>query len=58
MTQVMYEIPKEEYDKALKNGADSIIGDAIHMGNGVYGAKVSEVDGRFYLSYCRGDSCD
>ena len=53
-----YSIPKEEYEKALREGADSIIGDAIHMGYGVYGAKVFETDGKYWLTYDRGDSCD
>lgn len=58
MVDVTYEIKKEEYDKALEHGADSIIGDAIHMGYGVYGSNVKEVDGKYYLSYSRGNSCD
>ena len=58
MVDVCYEISKEEYDKALEHGADSIISDAIHMGYGVYGANVKENDGKYYLTYSRGDSCD
>ena len=58
MTTVTYEIPKEDYDKALEKGADSIISDAIHMGYGVYGSSVKEVDGKYYLTYSRGNSCD
>lgn len=58
MMQVMYEIPKEEYEKALKEGPYSIINDGIKMGYGVYGAKVTEVNGKYYLAYDRGDSCD
>lgn len=58
MQKCMYPISKEEYEKALHEGADSIIGDAIHMGYGVYGAKVFEQGGVYYLAYERGDSCD
>ena len=45
MVDVNYEISKEKYDKAKKEGAYSIIGDSIKMGYGCYGAKVYEVDG-------------
>lgn len=58
MKRFSFEISKEEYEKALKEGADSIISDGIKMGYGVYGAKVTEVDGKYYLAYDRGDSCD
>ena len=58
MQRMTYTISKEEYDKALKDGATSIIGIAEKMGYGVYGAKVYESNGQFYLSYDRGDSCD
>lgn len=58
MVDITVPISKEEYDKAQANGAYSIIGDSIKMGYGVYGASVTEVDGRYYLSYSRGDSCD
>ncbi len=56
--RLSYRISKEEYDKALKEGAYSIIDDAIKMGYGVYGAEVTEVNGEYYLSYDRGGSCD
>ena len=55
---VTYEITKDEYEQALENGADSIIGEAIHMGYGVYSSSVSEMDGKYYLTYERGNSCD
>jgi hypothetical protein len=58
MTTVTYEIPKEDYDKAQKEGAYSLIGDAIKMGYGVYGARVYGADGKYYLTYERGSSCD
>lgn len=56
--QVCYEISKEDYEKALKEGAYCLISEAIICGYGAYGAKVTEVEGKYYLSYSRGNSCD
>lgn len=58
MITVNYEITKEEYEKAKEKGAESIIGMSVKMGYGVYGAMVYEVDGRYYLRYESGSSCD
>ena len=58
MVDIEYEITKEKYDKALAEGPESIISDSILMGYGCYGARVFEKNGRFYLKYSRGDSCD
>ena len=58
MVDVSFEIPKDDYDKALKEGAESIINPGIVMGYGVTHAKVTEVEGKYYLSYSRGESCD
>ena len=58
MKNVCYEISKEDYEKAQKEGACSIIGEAILWGYGVYGAEVSQVDDKYYLSYKRGETCD
>lgn len=58
MVDVRREITKEEYEKALKEGPYSIIPDSIVMGYGAYSASVTEVNGTYYLSYSRGDSCD
>lgn len=58
MVSEFYEISKADYDKALKNGAESIINNAIKWGYGVSMAKVTEIEGKYYLSYKRGDSCD
>lgn len=55
---VTYEISKEDYDKAIKEGPDSIIGESIHMGYGVYSSSVTEADGKYYLTYERGSFCD
>lgn len=58
MTTITHIISKEKYEEAIENGADSIIGDAIHQGYGVYSAKVYMTDDNYYLTYERGDSCD
>jgi predicted GH43/DUF377 family glycosyl hydrolase len=53
-----FEISQEDYEKALKEGAESIINPGIVMGYGVYNARVKEIDGKYYLSYTRGGGCD
>ena len=58
MTRVSYEITKEDFEKAKEQGARSLIGESIICGYGVYGAEVKEIDGKYYLSYERGDRCD
>lgn len=55
---VCYEISKDDYDKAMKDGPYSIINPAIVMGYGAYGANVKEIGGKYYLSYSHYDSCD
>lgn len=55
---VCYEISKEDYDKALARGPYSIINDAIVIGYGAHGAKVEQIDNKYYLSYSRYSSCD
>lgn len=58
MVDVNNEITKEEYDKAQKDGAESILPNWLCMGYGVYGARVYEEEGKYFISYSRGDSCD
>lgn len=57
MIHVCYEISKEEYEKAKENPY-KIVGEAIVMGYGCCNAEVNEIDGKYYLSYDRGESCD
>lgn len=57
MVHVNYEITKEEYEKGKINPYE-LIGIDIKMGYGCFGAEVTEVDGKYYLSYDRGESCD
>lgn len=58
MVNVKVEITKEQFEKAQKDGANSLISDYIKMGYGVYGSRVREEDGMYFLEYERGDSCD
>lgn len=58
MVEVMYEISKEQYDKAVEKNAYELIGDDILMGYGAYNAQVFVYDGKYYLRYDRGSSCD
>lgn len=58
MIEITEEITKEEYEKAKEKGAYSLFGEAMLMGYGVYGASVTEVDGKYYLTYSKGSSCD
>lgn len=58
MVDVTYEISQEKYEKAKAEGPESIISDSILMGYGCYGAKVYEANGKYYLTYTRGNSCD
>jgi len=51
------EITEEEYIKGVKDPY-SIISDVTIMGYGAYSAKVWEEDGKYYLRYETGDSCD
>lgn len=60
MVTVINQISKEEYEKAQKDGAMSLItSPALLLGYGVYGASVSKDDnGNYYLTYRRGETCD
>ena len=58
MKRITIIISKEDYQKAIEHGADSIISDAIHRGYGVYSSKVYKTDDAYFLTYERGDSCD
>ena len=59
MVSVTNQISKEEYEQAKEKGAMSLITNpALINGYGVYGASVKEVDGKYYLTYSRGNSCD
>ena len=57
MVHIEYEISKEDYEKAKDNPL-AIISETVIMGYGCYCPKVYEDNGKYYLSYDRGDSCD
>lgn len=58
MVDVKRQITEEEYKKALEEGPYSLIPENIIMGYGACGATVTEVNGEYYLSYSRFESCD
>ena len=58
MKHITTEITKEEYDKAQKEGSDSLVPEYVVCGYGLYGSRVYEEDGKFYLKWEQGDSCD
>lgn len=60
MTDVEREISKEEFERAkeAKEGPYCLISDSVKMGYGAYCAKVFEKDGKYYLTYSCGSSCD
>lgn len=59
MVEVTREISKEDYERAKIDGARSLItNQALLCGYGVYGARVYSCQGRYYLNYERGSSCD
>lgn len=57
MNDVKRELTKEEYEKGKINPY-YLISDNIKMGYGAYGAEVHEEDGKYYLTFSMGDSCD
>lgn len=60
MVTVTNQISKEDYEKAQKDGAMSLITNpALLNGYGVYGAEVfKDSCGNCFLTYRRGETCD
>lgn len=58
MVECEREITKEEYEQAKKGDFSEIFDMWEVMGYGVYGAHVFEKDGKYFVSYSRGSSCD
>ena len=52
------EITKEEHEQAKQKGPESLIPDSIKCGYGLYYCDTYEEDGKFYLKWEQGDSCD
>lgn len=58
-----WEIPKEIYDRSVngciaKEDKMKVYGMDILHGYGLYGEKVFEHDGKYYVTFVKGDSCD
>lgn len=65
MRNIKREISKEIYDRAManhgqitKDDTDSVYSISEVMGYGVYSERVLEEDGKYYVSFQMGDSCD
>lgn len=65
MTRHEKEITHEQYRRGVENHGyvderdrEDIFTDAERLGYGVYSDHVHERDGKFYVSYLLGDSCD
>lgn len=65
MTRCTREISKEIYDRSQRHNGfiasedqDKVWSASEYLGYGVYGGQTFEKDGKFYVSYERGDSCD
>lgn len=53
------EITKEQYDRAVNDhDASGIFTDSEVMGYGVYKTEYIEEDGRYFVTYELGDTCD
>lgn len=57
MVHVEYEVTKEVYEKN-KDNPEALVPDWVQMGYGCYGARFVQCDGKYYMQYSRGDSCD
>lgn len=64
MREIEREIPKEIYERGVENG--TITGDDFtkvfraseYMGYGVYSQHLFEKDGKYFVRFKLGDSCD
>ena len=59
MKKHIREITKEQYDKAVNdNDCQGIFTSQELMGYGVYNRQFYELEGKHYVSFYLGDSCD
>lgn len=65
ITGLEREITREQYDRGISNSGyltkedrEVVFTDAERLGYGIYGGSVHEVDGKYYVWYSRGSSCD
>lgn len=59
------EITKEQYDRAMQNhrylvrdDMNFVFNEAERYGYGVYGGSVIEKEGKYYVQYSLGSTCD
>lgn len=59
LERIKREITKEQYERATQeHDARGIFTDSEVMGYGVYGTKYAEENGKYYVTYSLGSSCD
>ena len=59
MVPIKREITKEQAEKALhENDWSNIFSQSEVCGYGVYGERVREEDGKYFVEFYRGESCD
>lgn len=59
MVHIKREITKEQAENVIHhNNWEGIFDISEVCGYGVYGERVREEDGKYYVEYSRGDSCD
>ena len=63
MREIIREITKEKYDyyesqPSVSAAIESDMSDDIIYGYGYYGGSIYEDNGKYYMQYSIGDSCD
>lgn len=59
MVPIKREITKEQAEKVIhENDWSNIFSQSEVCGYGVYGERVREEDGKYYVEFYRGESCD
>ena len=58
MKHITREITEEEYKQAQEKGSDSLVPEYVVCGYGLYGSNVYEQDGKYFLKWVQGASCD
>lgn len=59
MKKVIREITKDQYDKAInEHDTTGIFTFQELQGYGVYNRSIYELEGKYYVSFYLGDSCD
>ena len=58
MVSVEREITEEQYKKAQNEGIESILPVEVLCGYGYYGGSLIHTDGKYFVKYKRGETCD